>query len=932
MTDEVAEALAASANPERAAVALQRLAERNPQGRAALDGEGLRRLVVVAAMSQVLGETVAASDEALEVLTGDLTAWSAAEVRDRCERRLAREQGSPAAALATAHRLGLLNVAARDGLGLAPGLGAARELADLADGLLAAALHHVADGRARVSVIALGKLGGRELNYVSDVDVIFVAEGNMVAATRTVEDLLRLLGEVTPAGRAYEVDPNLRPEGRDGPLVRSLDAYRAYYQRWAKTWEFQALLKARPIAGDRAVGVAFMAMAEPFVWPDRLNGEAVEEIQRLKAVVERSASVVRAGHRQVKLAPGGLRDIEFAVQLLQLVHGRHDPSLRSPSTLDALAALAAGGYVGRSDAAAFADAYVFLRTVEHRLQLMRLRRTHTLPQRPDERRRLARSMGFAGADALDRFDTELRRVQGLVRTLHAKLFYRPLLSRFAELSAVEQLLRGAGSRLDEIAVGERLVALGFPDPAQAVAHLEAMASGVTRRARMLQIALPAVLPTLASAPDPGGGLAALRSLTDRAGDAPELLRTLRDNPPVADLLAQVLGASPLVGSWLERQPEVIGALSDLTVLAQRRDAAAYRRLAEGLLRRGHDADEAAEALRRLRRREVARTAVRDLAGMADVVDVAVELSGLAEACLQAAVELVVPDGVSLAVVGLGKLGGCELGYASDLDVLLVAEPTEAWLDAERAAERLLRLLSGITPEGQAFKVDVNLRPEGKDGPLVRTLASYRGYYQRWGEPWELQALTQARHVAGDRSLGEALVASLSDLVYALPVPADRLTAVRQMKARVERERAGGSRSKVRRTRPSPRRADLKLGPGGLADVEWTVQLLQLRHGGRLPRVRRPGALSALEACAAEGLIGAADAEWLTRGWRFQTRLRNTLYLAALRDTDRLPGAGADLERVARMLGYDRPGAQALSEDLLRVTRRVRRVHERLFYR
>ncbi|MDQ3451398.1 MAG: bifunctional [glutamine synthetase] adenylyltransferase/[glutamine synthetase]-adenylyl-L-tyrosine phosphorylase [Actinomycetota bacterium] len=931
MTDEVAKALAASANPERATAALQRLAERNPAGRAGLDGEGLRRLVVVAGMSEVLGETVAAGDEALDVLTGDLTAWSAAEVRNRCERRLASDQGSAAAALAIVQRLGLLNVAARDALGLAPGLEATHELADLADGVLAAALHHVADQRARVAVIALGKLGGRELNYVSDVDVVFVAEGEMPSATRTVTDLLRLLGEVTPAGRAYEVDPNLRPEGRDGPLVRSLDAYRAYYQRWAKTWEFQALLKARPVAGDRELGAAFMAMAEAFVWPDRLDGEAVAEIQRLKAVVEGSASVVRAGLRQVKLAPGGLRDIEFAVQLLQLVHGRHDRDLRNPNTLVALAALAAGGYVGRPDGAAFANAYVFLRTVEHRLQLVRLRRTHTLPQRPDDRRRLARSMGFVGDDALDRFDTELRRLQGLVRTLHEKLFYRPLLSRFAQLAAAEQLMPSGGTRLDEAAVGERLVALGFAQPRQAIAHLEAMASGVTRRARMLQTALPAVLPTLASAPDPDGGLAALRSLTDRAGEAPELLRTLRDNPPVADLLAQVLGASPLVGSWLERQPEVIGAFSDLALLQEHRGGRSYAGLAEGLLRRGQDAAGAAEALRRLRRREVARTAVRDLAGMADVVDIAAELSGIAEACLHAGVELVVPAGVTLAVVGLGKLGGGELGYASDLDLLLIAEPAEARLSAERAAEELLRLLSGITPEGQAFKVDVNLRPEGKDGPLVRTLASYRSYYQRWAEPWELQALTQARHVAGDRSLGQAFVAMLSDLVYTWPVPPDRLTAMRQMKARVERERTGMARSKVRRIRPSPRRADLKLGAGGVSDVEWTVQLLQLRHGGRLPSLRRPGVLAALEACAGEGLISEGDAEWLAQGWRFLTRLRNMLYLAALRDSDRLPAVGSDLERVAAMLGYDRPGAQALGEDVFRVTRRVRRVHERLFY-
>ncbi|MDP8968924.1 MAG: bifunctional glutamine-synthetase adenylyltransferase/deadenyltransferase, partial [Actinomycetota bacterium] len=453
------------------------------------------------------------------------------------------------------------------------------------------------------------------------------------------------------------------------------------------------------------------------------------------------------------------------------------------------------------------------------------------------------------------------------------------------------------------------------------------------RARMFRTVLPAVLPTLAAAPDPDGGLAAFRSLADRLGASPAFLHRLRDNPPVAELLARVLGRSRLVGEWLERQPEVLTLLSDPGELARGLVPDDYRRLAEGLLRRGEEPAGAADALRRLKRREVARIAVRDLSGQAEFRDVAAELSGLAEACLEAAVALVQaedPDaeGVRLAVIGMGKLGGAELGYASDLDVLLVFEPAEARQVALRAATRLLGTLGDITPEGQAFQVDANLRPEGKDGPLARTLESYRSYYERWGQPWELQALTQARAVAGDAELGRAFVEAVEELVFPERPPAERLQAVRRMKARVERDRAGTRpRAGVRKGD----RVDVKLGPGGLSDVEWTVQLLALKHGGLLPGLRRPGTLSALDACEREGLLDERDAGWLRDGYLLLSRLRNALYLAGFHRSDQLPPGVREQERVARMLGHAVPGAQALVEDLSRAMRRVRKVHERCFY-
>ncbi|MPZ72859.1 MAG: bifunctional [glutamine synthetase] adenylyltransferase/[glutamine synthetase]-adenylyl-L-tyrosine phosphorylase [Nitriliruptorales bacterium] len=960
MPVDPAAAAGVTSNPDRAEAALRRLVERNPQTMDRLGEEGIARLAVVAAVSGPLVDGVARHDRMAAVLTGSLEERPAGRVADDCRSALTGAE-NPAAVLAVEQRAGLLHIALRDLLGIASTPQIAVELADLAQGILAAATEHVtAHTGGRLAVVAMGKLGGRELNYVSDVDVIFVgSDDEWSASTRAAERFMRLMATVTPAGRAYEVDANLRPEGKDGSLVRSIQAYRSYYQRWAKTWEFQALLKARPLAGDAQLGSSFAELIEPFVWPDRLHEQAVEEIQQLKGVVESSAPVRRAGPRQVKLAPGGLRDIEFAVQLLQLVHGRHDRSLRSPNTLEALDALASGGYVGYADAADFRHAYVFLRTVEHRLQLANLRRTHTLPHGDDERRRLARTVAAhlpepraegEHADLLQRFDTELARVQGEVRRLHEKLFYRPLLERFAQLSSAEQLPVGADEErgLAADAAQERLTALGFARPQVALGHLDALAGGVSRRARLFRTALPAMLPTLASAPDPDEGLAALRSLADSTKESPQLLRALRDHPPVADMLARVLGSSRVVGRWLERQPEVLALLVDDQGLQRRRNADDYLRLADGLRRRRQVGNEEGAALRRMRRREAARIAFRDLAGLADVIDVATELSGLAQACLQAALDSVVPDGVTMAVIGMGKLGGSELGYASDLDVLLVAEPGDALAAAEQAAERFLELLSAITPEGQAFRVDLNLRPEGKQGPLVRTLSSYRNYYERWGETWELQALTQARHVAGDRALGRSFVATMADLVYPPSPPAKRLTDIRTMKARVERERAGDRPQRTgprRRMAPTGRlggtpegspprrrtRIDLKLGPGGMADVEWTVQLLQLRHGGRRPAVRRPGALAGAAACVDAGVLSSQDGQWLQNGWRLLAAVRNMRYLTGTHDTHVLPSNPREMERLARMLGYPRPGGQALAEEVARAMRRVRKVHERCFY-
>ena len=816
----------------------------------------------------------------------------------------------------------------------------AAELADLADACLEAALA-VAAGESgydpppmRLAVLGMGKLGGTELNYVSDIDVLFchepVAGAEPEAAARAAErvarGVMRGLSAVTSEGTCFEVDANLRPEGRNGPLSRTLGSYLAYWDRWAQPWELQALIKVRPVAGDAELAERFRAEAEARVYPERLDPETVPAVRRMKARVETSAKARAGGDRQVKLGPGGLRDIEFAVQLLQLVHGRHDPALRSGSTLVALDRLTAAGFVGRADAAQLAEAYRFLRLVEHRLQLASERRTHTIPAGEEARRWLARTLGYRDgpeADALERFEADRRRHAGAVRGLHEKLFYRPLLEAFGAVPA----------GLDPEGASERLAALGFANPGRAMASLRALTSGLSRRATLMRAMLPVMLPWLAEAPDPDGGLAALRVLAEALGDRAAFYGMVRDNPAAAELLCTVLGTSRLLGDLLARHPELLTAMADQHRVAAVRGPAELVASANAIVARHDDPAAAWDGLRRFKRRELVRVAVRDLTGDLPVERVGAELAALAQACLEAGLAVAMRQArrgqgarLRVAVLGMGKLGGTELSYTSDLDVLFCHEPAEG-VDPEtanRAADRvvreLLRGLSAVTPEGTCFKVDPNLRPEGRNGPLSRTLGSYLAYWDRWAQPWERQALIKVRPVAGDAELAGRFCAEAEARVYTDPLDPATVAEVRRMKARVESERLpAGADPKLH----------LKLGPGGLADVEWTAQLLQLRSAAPSPRsgssrpwtpwrpwpppapstpARRPGwPTPTISACApATSPTWSRAAPW-------------TL----------LPTDPVALERLARAMGE--PGRQRLLEDYRRATRRARRVVDARFW-
>jgi glutamate-ammonia-ligase adenylyltransferase len=844
--------------------------------------------------------------------------------------------------LRVAYRSQLLRLAARDVADGAEVADVAAELADLAgatlDAALAIARTEVGEAAAtcRLAVIAMGKCGGRELNYVSDVDVVFVAEAvdgadeaeALKTATTLAATMMRICSATTGEGTIWPVDAALRPEGKAGPLVRTLASHVAYYQRWAKTWEFQALLKARPVAGDLALGQAYVDGVAPLVWQAADRPDFVADVQQMRRRVEEMLPTAES-HRELKLGPGGLRDVEFAVQLLQLVHGRSDDTLRSPNTLEALEALSTYGYVGRDDAAELDRAYRFLRTVEHRLQLYRLRRTHVMPEDEGQLRRIGRSIGLR-TDPVAELDREWRRHAREVRRLHEKLFYRPLLSSVARLASDE-------ARLTPEAARTRLEALGYQDPAGALRHLEALTAGVSRRAAIQRTLLPVLLGWFADAPDPDGGLLAFRRLSDALGTTHWYLRLLRDEGTVAHRLALLLASSKYAVELLGRAPEAVRLLADDAELVPRSRAELAAEVAAAV-GRYDDPATAVGVARGVRRRELFRVAAADLLGIATVEQVEEALTDVAAVTVQAALDVAARSvaaarGAALptriAIVAMGRFGGHELGYASDADVLFVHDPLEGAdeRDASEAAlavvGELRRLLAVPSPD-PPLVVDADLRPEGRQGPLVRTLASYAAYYERWSLVWESQALLRAEPIAGDPELGREFVELVDPVRYREGgLDEADVREVRRVKSRVEAERLPRGTDPQRHT---------KLGPGGLADVEWTVQLLQLRHAGRVPALRTTRTLDALRAAQDAGLVDAEQSLVLAHAWRTASRVRNATLLVRGRPGDNMPNDLRELTGVARVLGYPPGAAGRLVDDYRRATRRARTVVEQVFYR
>ena len=960
--DDLISGGARSADPDAAVRAILDVARRDPDPvrRVLTEGDSARLLWRIVGASAGFGEFFLRHPDLLDDLIGPTGALPSLEgMTERLlasvgtEDGMARAVGSDAwNALRVAYRRELLRITAVD-LSAPDPVEVVRAVSSaLSDAASAALEASLAVARAmladqytldeinatRLAIIGMGKAGARELNYVSDVDVIFVAgavSGAEISDERMIDIATRLakhtmwgLSEFETEPPLWEVDANLRPEGKKGALVRTLDSHLAYYERWADLWEFQALLKAREMAGDLELGSDYVARTRPLVWASSERDGFVDGVQAMRGRVSDNIPPEEA-RRQLKLGPGGLRDVEFTVQLLQLVHGRGDESVRARGTLDALDALVERGYIGRDDAAAFGTDYRILRLLEHRIQLQYLRRTHLMPEETDERRVLARSTGLfdvsarvAGGLASDVTAT-WNRVRNEVRDIHVRLFYRPLLSAVASTEYDSRSLTGSEAH-------DRLAAIGFRDPRGALSHIAALTKGVSRKKTVQRTLLPVMLRWFAEGVDPDYGLVAYRRISERLGDSPWFLRMLRDSTGAAESLTMLLSGSRYVGELMEWIPESVAWLDSAEQLRPRAYEVLHHEAAAVLKRRG-TLPEAARRIREIRRRELLRTAMASMTGALSIKDVTTSLTAITDMTIQSLLVAVRREVVpaehrdmQFAIIGMGRYGGAEVGFGSDADVLFVYDPGP--VDSQVADQLARKIVAQLREQSDDARVplelDAELRPEGRKGPIARTLAAYRTYYARWSVSWEAQALLRARPVAGDAELLDDVMAMVDDIRYPAHATESDVREIKRIKARVESERMPGGVDPARH---------LKLGPGALADVEWLAQLMQMKYAHSIPDLRTPRTLHALQAAYHHELLSEEDARQLGAAWRLATRLRSANTLLTGTTSDILPTDNHALDGIARILEHAPGSARELEEEWLRVARRARRTYEDVFY-
>jgi glutamate-ammonia-ligase adenylyltransferase len=853
-----------------------------------------------------------------------------------------------------------------------------------------------ADGQpARVAVLAFGKLGGDELNYSSDIDLMYVydQEGTTVGRrsegvpngeffSRVVSEVVRLLSAHTDRGFAYRVDLRLRPGGQRAPLARSFAGTLSYYDAMGRTWERQALIKLRPVAGDLALGREFVSAVEPFVYRKYFSFSEINEVKALKRRMEQRTTAAGADDRDVKTGRGGIRDIEYTVQFLQLLNGGDLPAVRQRNTLLALEALEIAGCLTAQETYILADAYRFLRKTEHRLQLLFDWQTHRLPEGTEELRTLALRMGYREKadgrggkgeeepDSASRLppstlspqrrspldetspppghDTRLLLVDPLdqfLKDYHDKT----RLDRAILDHLLHQTFADADERSepeadlvlvqdpDEAGVRAVLGRYPFRDVLTAYANLTRLAQEEVpflshRRCRhFLASIAPRLLRAVAATPDPDLALNNLERVTASLGAKAVLYELFSFNPPSLKLYVDLCAASPYLSGILVNNPGMIDELLDSLLLDQPRSEDELRTELGELLRGASDPE---PILRSFQDKELLRIGVRDLLGKDTVRQTTAALSDLADTVLNAVFDRVEselaakygPPG-NYTVLGLGKLGGREISYHSDLDLLLVYEAdgdttgparTSTFQFFTELAQQSIRRLARSGPLGRLYDVDMRLRPMGQSGSLVVPRAGFHRYFDPAGpaQLWERQVLTRARVVRGEPGFAAAVTTAVHGAVLGRPWEPALVDEIRSMRDRLE-------------SSASPR--SLKRGPGGLVDVEFLVQLLQLRHGREHPRILRPNVWDALDAFEQAGLLPTAEATALRDGYSFLRLVEARLRIVTDRPLNEVPEAAEDREKLARRLGFEAAGEVTASDRFLtelgRVTSGVRRLFE-----
>ena len=821
-------------------------------------------------------------------------------------------------------------------------------------------------------VIGMGKLGGKELNFSSDVDVIFLYENDegessggrkdkVIAReffTNIGKKIIYAMGEVTEDGFVFRIDLRLRPMGASGPLVQSIGSAMLYYESWGQCWERSALIKARPVAGDRELGAKFLKEIEPFIYRRYLDYTTVDELRHMKMRIENELLNANEKERNIKLGYGGIREIEFFTQALQLVNGGYEPRIRGPSTLRALAQLARYKFIPAQDKDKLSDAYRFLRQVEHKVQMVQEGHVHSIPEGKDEEQALARRLGYTQVKkqtARDLFWKDHRTHTTTARSIFDGLFY----------GAQKEIADGAAKAgsiwndLDrpELIIGE-LDKIGFSDPAKAYENLLALREGEVysppspKRLKVMRTLGPALITEIAESSAPDRALLNLSGFSHRIGGRTGFLTLLAENPETMRLLITLFADSQFLTDLFLNRPELIDTLIrvDLTRFEKSKDEMLGELRAA--LQDQNDLEAKLNALRRYKTEEFIRIGLHDLGDAIELEPVLIQLSNLAEACLECALQITIdeiqerfgaiPKG-RFALLGMGKMGGRELDYNSDLDLVFIYDADD---DAQsrggskgilgahefyvRVGQKLITYLSAATEEGIAYKLDMQLRPSGKAGPLVSSLDAFREYHKTSSLLWERQALIKARSVAGDPALGKEIEKITESFAYGQGLTSKGVGEIHHLRMRMERELAGEDET----------RFNLKKGRGGLVDIEFLTQMLQLTHGCRHPELRRRETLQALKALKDKKILPQSEHKLLSDGYLFLRRLDHRLRLERDQSIDAFARDPGRLDGIAQGMGYETAkksrhkqtarAGQKLLRDYEARRERIRACYERYF--
>ncbi len=817
------------------------------------------------------------------------------------------------------------------------------------------------------AILGMGKLGGGELNFSSDIDLIYLYEqdqdesdggpkGKIGARdyfTRLAERITRLMGDITEDGFVFRTDLRLRPHGRNGPLVQSLDSTLLYYESWGQSWERAALIKARPVAGDRKMGERFLKAVEPFIYRRHLDYTTVEDLREMKLRIEQELVGPGGKERDLKQGTGGIREVEFFTQALQLVNGGYESRIRGQNTMRALEQLAKHNFIPADEKTDLYEAYIFLRNVEHKVQMVREAHSFIIPKDEEAERFLARRLNYVkGSQGDERhlFWQDYHKRTVLVRRAFERLFYSAQKEIEPEKTSIIGKLWG---HLDhEESVLEELKKLGFTDAGRTYRTLLEVRDGTPysppspRRLKVMAALGPALISEILRFDSPDQTLFNLAEFSHRVGGRTGFLSLLAENPRTMRLLISLFASSQFLTDLFLKRAELLDSLIrvDLSRLRKTRDEMLAELVSH--LDEEEDLQVKLNSLRRYRAEEFIRIGLHDIGGELELEEVIEQLSDLAEACLRGAVRLAtheleasygrIPKG-AFAVVAMGKLGGREINYHSDLDLIFIYDTplgarsdggTSAGVEAHeyyvRIGQKLMTFLSATMEEGVVYKIDMRLRPSGNAGPLVTSLDAFCDYHQTSSELWERQALIKARFVAGDSDLGKDAERAAEVTAYGEGLPKDGIEKIDHLRMRMEQEQAGETDSTF----------NLKKGKGGMVDIEFVTQMLQLTHGHLHPTMRQKRTLQALSELRDRELIDQGEYTLLSNGYRFLRQIDHRLHLKHNQSIDLLERKPSQLQGIAKAMGYrgDRNNSEGefLLEDYENRRDQIRSCYDRFF--